>query len=107
MRAVWIVPVLLLAVQPAQAQIRGRGGPDAGADLGTDGTVYALAVQPDQKILVGGQFTTLGGFARQSIGRLNADWTIDFAFNPEAGGQVDCLASRRTGRSWWAASSPK
>src|SRR5947209_12918017 len=33
--------------------------------------VLSLAVQADGKILVGGQFTTLGGQSRNNIGRLN------------------------------------
>ncbi|MCX6916761.1 MAG: hypothetical protein NT167_27580, partial [Verrucomicrobia bacterium] len=47
-----------------------------------DGTVSSLVVQADGKILVGGYFTTLGGQSRTNIGRLNADGTLDSAFNP-------------------------
>ena len=47
--------------------------------------VYSLAVQADGKILVGGDFTTLGGQPRASIGRLNADGTVDAGFNPGLG----------------------
>jgi len=43
-------------------------------------------LQADGKILVGGSFATLGGQARNCIGRLNADGTLDPAFNPGAGG---------------------
>ena len=51
----------------------------------------SLGVQTDGKILVGGCFTTLGGQTRSYIGRLNADGTLDSAFNPRAGGAVDYL----------------
>jgi len=34
-------------------------------------------VQADGKILVGGDFTTLGGQTRNRIGRLNTDGTLD------------------------------
>jgi uncharacterized delta-60 repeat protein len=46
--------------------------------------VYSLAVQADGKILVGGQFLGLGGQSCTNIGRLNADGTLDYNFNPGA-----------------------
>src|SRR5581483_9639457 len=44
--------------------------------------VDAIALQPDGKILVGGNFTILGGAALNLIGRLNADGSVDTGFNP-------------------------
>ncbi len=70
----------------------------------------SLAVQADGKILVGGYFTTLGGQTRNNIGRLNADGTVDTSFNPGAEETMrPCIPwrCRRTGRFWWAASSPR
>ena len=49
------------------------------------GYVECLALQADGKILVGGDFTTLGGQPRNYLGRLNADGTVDSGFNPGAG----------------------
>jgi len=54
----------------------------------TDGeypVVYSLAVQADGKVLVGGFFTKLGGQTRNCLGRLNADGTVDSAFNTGVG----------------------
>ena len=51
----------------------GFGG---GAGLGTNGSVFALAVQPDGKILVGGNFNAIFGKPRHGIARLNADGTL-------------------------------
>src|ERR1035441_2076573 len=48
--------------------------------------VYAMVVQADGKILVGGDFTTLSGQPRKNFGRLNTDGTLDTSFNPTAGG---------------------
>ena len=48
-----------------------------GASAGTNGTVFALAVQPDGKILVGGNFNAIFGKSRHGIARLNADGTLD------------------------------
>ena len=42
------------------------------------------AVQPDGKILIGGIFTTVLGVTRNNIARLNADGTLDTAFDPNA-----------------------
>ncbi|MBH8569284.1 T9SS type A sorting domain-containing protein [Microvirga sp. STS02] len=48
-----------------------------------------LAVQADGKIVVGGQFTAVGGVSRSSIARLNDDGTHDTGFIPPAlGGTV-------------------
>ena len=66
--------------------------------------MYSLAVQADGKILVGGEFTTLGGQTRNYIGRLNADGTLDSEL--QSGGEHPCVIRwrcRRTGRFWWAA----
>jgi uncharacterized delta-60 repeat protein len=42
-----------------------------------NGAVFALAVQPDGKILVGGNFNAIFGEPRHGIARLNADGSLD------------------------------
>ena len=51
--------------------------------LGVNGTVNAIAVQPDGKILIGGQFTHYNGDGAASDGivRLNSNGTLDTTFN--------------------------
>jgi len=44
------------------------------------GAVGSLAVMPDRKIVLGGDFTTVGGQPRSCLARLNADGTLDTAF---------------------------
>ena len=44
--------------------------------------INSIIVQPNGKILVGGNFTTYNGIARTSIARLNSDGTLDTSFNP-------------------------
>ena len=44
--------------------------------------VSALAVQPDGKILMGGNFSTVWGAERFGIARLNPDGSLDTAFAP-------------------------
>ena len=57
---------------------------------GTNGTSVSIAVlQPDGKIIIGGDFTTCNGTGRNRIARLNADGTLDPSFNPGAGADFD------------------
>ncbi|MBI2926172.1 MAG: hypothetical protein HYY24_10765 [Verrucomicrobia bacterium] len=47
------------------------------------GSIAALAVTSDGHVLVGGQFTSVHGVARQNLARLNADGSLDTAFLAE------------------------
>jgi len=49
---------------------------------GADGTVWAVAVQPDGRVLIGGDFTHVNGTVRNHIARLNTDGSLDTTFNP-------------------------
>jgi uncharacterized delta-60 repeat protein len=51
------------------------------ADLNLNGAVYAMAVQSDGKILIGGDFTMVGSTTRNRIARLNSDGSLDSTFN--------------------------
>lgn len=65
---------------------------------GVNGTVAALAVQPDGKVLVGGLFSAVQGAPRQNIARLHPDGTLDDAFAMQGiNGQVLALAVRPGG----------
>ena len=48
---------------------------------GANGTISAIGLQSDGKIIVGGLFTTYGGQTVGNIARLNPDGSIDIAFN--------------------------
>lgn len=52
---------------------------------GFNAAVRTIAVQTDGKILVGGEFTTCNGIARNRIARINADGTLDTTFDPGSG----------------------
>ena len=43
--------------------------------------IYAVAVQADGKVLIGGEFDSIGGVARPMVARFNQDGTVDAAFN--------------------------
>jgi uncharacterized delta-60 repeat protein len=82
-------------------------GFNTGGTVGLGGTVsvaYALAIQSDSKIVVGGQFTTARGVTQYSITRLNTDGTYDTGFNTgsnvgtDLGSEVFAVAIRSDGK---------
>ena len=48
---------------------------------GTAPIVYSLAVQPDDKVIIGGSFTSVDSADRSHIARLNAGGSLDSGFN--------------------------
>ena len=56
-----------------------------GVTLGTYGSVRALLIQPDGKIMIAGQFRAIDSTPIGRVARLNADGTIDPTFNPGNG----------------------
>src|SRR6185369_2302989 len=48
---------------------------------GADNTVYALALQPDGKIIAAGDFSQFNGVTRSRLTRLNSDGTTDPTIN--------------------------
>jgi uncharacterized delta-60 repeat protein len=84
------------------AAVRGQSALD-GFDPNANGVVNVVVVQPDGKILIGGEFTTLspnGGapVARKGIARLNPDGTLDTAFNPNASNSVSSIVVQADGK---------
>jgi|GEM_PF-1183135 len=83
---------------PAFAQYAADGfDPDA------NGTVRSVVVQADGKILIGGDFTQVGGQVRNGVARLNADGRLDAGFNPDVTGSagsawVQAMAVQADGR---------
>ena len=69
-----------------------------GFNPGASNTVYCMIVQPDGKVVVGGNFTNLAGQGRSRIGRLNADGSLDTGFNPGANSDVYALVSQADGK---------
>lgn len=52
--------------------------------VGTAGAVYAIAVQPDGKIIIAGQFNSVGSATRVNIARLHPNGALDTGFVPPA-----------------------
>ncbi len=67
---------------------------------GASGTIRALALQPDGKILIAGSFTSYNGVAVPNIARLNADGSLDGSFAPAPGpnSTITCMALQPDGR---------
>ena len=51
-----------------------------GIGTGFNASVWAITIQPDGKILVGGEFATYSGVSRSKIVRLNTNGSIDTTF---------------------------
>lgn len=66
---------------------------------GFDATVYAVAFQPNGKIIVAGAFTTYNGSSVNRIVRLNANGTLDATFNsPGVNSTIYNLALQTDGK---------
>lgn len=50
--------------------------------------VSAVALQPDGRVLIGGDFRSIDGVSRNCIARLMSDGSLDLGFDPGAGAQV-------------------
>jgi uncharacterized delta-60 repeat protein len=66
----------------ARLNIDGTLDPSFTPGGGFNNNVWATSIQSDGKIIVGGQFTSFNGVARNRIARLNTDGTLDATFNP-------------------------
>lgn len=71
---------------------------------GANGTVYALGVQADGRVVIGGDFTAVNGIPLNHVARLNVDGSVDMTFvnalsntNNGASGSVHSLAIQLDG----------
>ncbi|MBP4138049.1 delta-60 repeat domain-containing protein [Flavobacterium geliluteum] len=84
------------------ARILPNGDFDATFDTGTaaNSIVYALAIQPDQKIIVAGNFTKFNNQTVGRIVRLMPDGSTDTSFNTGLGADaiIDVIAIQQDGK---------
>jgi uncharacterized delta-60 repeat protein len=69
------------------ARMNTDGSLDESFDPGTgaNGPIYSIAIQRDGAVLIGGDFTTYDGVARNRIARLLASGALDIDFDPGSG----------------------
>jgi uncharacterized delta-60 repeat protein len=76
------------------ARVLGNGGLDPSFDsgVGTGGNVFALALQHNGQIILGGRFVQYSGTNRTFIARVFGNGTLDLGFNPAPNDWVQSLA---------------
>ena len=91
-------------------QIIGRLNSDGSLDTNftggyigyVNGSVQTMLLQPDGKILIGGNFTSVAGQSRKLVARIHPDGTLDTSFNPGevsgGGNNVASLALQANGK---------
>src|SRR5262249_42725018 len=96
--AVDTAPLMINANSGQSVQLPAPSGGGGGAtspvisQVYDGGVVLATVVQPDGKVVIGGEFSYVNGVARQNIARLNADGSLDTSWNPGASSFVAALA---------------
>lgn len=80
------------------ARLNADGTLDTAFDPNANGVLYALTVQPDGKILVGGLFTSIGGQSRNRIARLDPTTGLADSFDPNANSDVYSIIVQPDGK---------
>src|SRR5690606_15315479 len=61
--------------------------------------VWAIAIQPDGRVVVGGEFTQVGGQLRTRVARLHPNGGLDASFiNPDVNNTVGALLVMPSGK---------
>jgi uncharacterized delta-60 repeat protein len=94
---------IVLAALIACASLLSRQCPAAEGDLDSgfnpnlNGSVRCILVQSDNKIIIGGDFTTVGGTARAYLARLNSNGSLDTGFSTGLSGPVNAIVRQSNG----------
>ncbi len=84
------------------ARLNSDGSLDTSFDpgLGALGHVLAIALQPDGKVVIGGDFNSIGAVPRRFLARLHPNGALDLGFDPGAGpsGRIHALTLQSDGR---------
>jgi uncharacterized delta-60 repeat protein len=102
----WIIAGNFTRVNGAFRTALARLHPDGTTDhtwqgiTGTNLSLTSVIIQPDDKILIAGHFTSINGVALNRIARLNPDGTIDPTFQQTVGANdtVYCLVLQPNGK---------
>ena len=74
------------------------GATDSFFDARLTGKIYATAEQPDGRVIVAGDFNSIGGGQRTNIARLNPDGSLDDTFQCATNDFVYCVAVQPDGK---------
>jgi uncharacterized delta-60 repeat protein len=74
--------------------------PGSGVDATIEEFIAGIALSPDGKFFVGGDFSSFDGIQRNGIARLNSDGSLDTTFNPGLGanGTVWAVSAQSDGK---------
>ncbi len=88
------------AARAGLARLNANGSLDTGfnAAVSAYDEVCSILVLPDDRFIVGGDFTSVGGLAAVNLARLSADGAPDSSFTASTSGTVYCLAAQRDGK---------
>src|SRR5438132_1227890 len=80
-------------VRGGVARVLGNGALDSTFDsgVGTGGNVFALALQHNGQIILGGRFVQYSGTNRTFIARIFSDGSLDFGFSPTPNDWIQSL----------------
>ena len=90
---------MLVAYQNAVAMLESNGDLVPGFSVSYDGSVYDIALQDDEQILLAGNLPNVNGQATSTVVRLNPDGSLDTTFDPGSGGDdfARVVGERRSG----------
>ena len=63
-----------------------------------DNWVFSVAAQPDQRILVGGSLSFIGGEPHYRLARVESDGAVDSTFNPSLDGSLRTTLLQANGK---------
>src|SRR5437773_2036470 len=92
-RKVTILHMLLVVCQSYLQAQPGGIDPNFTIGTGTNDFVESISIQGDGKIIIGGDFISYNGIARNYIARLNTDGSLDTGFNPGTGANSSVYAT--------------
>jgi uncharacterized delta-60 repeat protein len=81
------------------ARLNANGTLDNSFDVGSgaNGQVWSAVIQPDQKVVIAGHFTSYDGTTRRRVARLNSDGSLD-AFDPNVNDDVNWVEMQPDGK---------
>ncbi len=79
-------------------RLNADGSMDPGFNAAVQFGIHSMVMQPDGKIIVGGDFEQANGAPRSYLARLNPDGSLDGGFTPEPDYSVNALALQPDGK---------